>query len=510
MLAVWEWKHLQLLKAVTLVVLVGCSTSSSEPTTRPAATKAVSVKPNALPKRITARVSAVDGRTSDQIAQAACAGATGWRCAISKKETFASGSVGVPPASWSVPHWYVDGLNQSTCASDSNTCTSATCSSAGVGPCLTLGQIGSRFGTWSPTLQQPTIITLVSSTPATDLYRFNPIFIGTGNLTVQGTFSQSVAVTLGTVTAPNYATGTLGKITASGQSGTYWSSACGGTCIGKYVKDSTANAYFYIRADLGTATASIDQPIVPLSFGTYATIANGDALSVGSWSTFYADTFPYIGEGNGGVTVQQCTVNTDSFVTYPRLSTFVEDTFPHAVESDISGLAPFFYGCYIDAYYNNGSFFTSVISGDSGAVSNFSGCQFDGDSIVGLRFHEDPASGPMLMDRVYLGQSTPDTDVTPAIYQVGVSQYGTERIWGPTTFDTSGGSTLSIRSAVGSFAGIVLLTGGLTADGASTAFPWLAGSHAYGAAVSITPSNIDSNNSLRNPVTGSGFFVDPG
>jgi hypothetical protein len=76
------------------------------------------------------------------------------------------GQVGpaVIPASWKQASWYVDPQNTSTCASDNNrTCSLSTCGTSGDGPCLTYQSIATRWGTYSPRLQQVTVVNYMSA-----------------------------------------------------------------------------------------------------------------------------------------------------------------------------------------------------------------------------------------------------------------------------------------------------------------------------------------------------------
>src|SRR5215469_10074605 len=83
-------------------------------------------------------------------------------------------AVGIPPPlnpNWSVAAWFVDPQNTTTCASDDNSCTSASCGAAGsgVGPCLTWQQINAiRWGCLGspkgcPRLRQTTTVSFLSS-----------------------------------------------------------------------------------------------------------------------------------------------------------------------------------------------------------------------------------------------------------------------------------------------------------------------------------------------------------
>ena len=69
------------------------------------------------------------------------------------------------PLSWTVSNWYFDYTNSTTCASDNNNCTSASCGGTGsfVGPCVTYAEVVSRWGTYRPRLRQNTTLTWLSS-----------------------------------------------------------------------------------------------------------------------------------------------------------------------------------------------------------------------------------------------------------------------------------------------------------------------------------------------------------
>jgi|SRR5215472_3230274 len=179
--------------------------------------------------------------------------------AIALVVTLAVGHRAAPPAplpkanppSWAVPAWYVDGANITGCASNANTCQSATCAGAGVGPCLTAGEIiVNRWATASPTLAQPTRITFLSD-DAEPPFDLNPNITAVGQLIVTGTLTTVGSGTLGAVVQRNRATGQL--LTAPlGQ-------AVAGF-VNLFFKDTTANVFSWIDSTSSGTTAVLSQP----------------------------------------------------------------------------------------------------------------------------------------------------------------------------------------------------------------------------------------------------------
>ena len=83
-----------------------------------------------------------DTRSTATIALAGCSTAGGgWACPAVKRPLMATGQTPIIPPSWTVPNWYIDPQNTTTCASDSNSGTSATCGGAGIGPIVTYQEL---------------------------------------------------------------------------------------------------------------------------------------------------------------------------------------------------------------------------------------------------------------------------------------------------------------------------------------------------------------------------------
>lgn len=89
----------------------------------------------------------------------------------------------------SVTAWAIDPQNTTTCASDNNSCTSATCGGGGIGPCSTMAQIVARYGTPTPKINfglTLTVTWLSSQTINTDVFQFDPLVTGSGNFIEYG------------------------------------------------------------------------------------------------------------------------------------------------------------------------------------------------------------------------------------------------------------------------------------------------------------------------------------
>jgi hypothetical protein len=120
---------------------------------------------------------ALDSRTPMQLAAAACRRSDGsWACPAIPRPLMASGNASAAQCgpACTVSSWYIDPQNTTTCASDANSCTSATCSGAGIGPCLTYQQIVTRRGSTSPVYPYGQSYTIFFLSPQTA--NVDPIF----------------------------------------------------------------------------------------------------------------------------------------------------------------------------------------------------------------------------------------------------------------------------------------------------------------------------------------------
>jgi hypothetical protein len=183
--------------ALALFTLVACSRSSTPSPTQAAVDAAVAastavVLPRAKPPEgVTAQPALLplppkpDKRTPAQKladakrdALAACRGTDGvWHCSDPSNKNgqiaaplMASGNATAAQCgpACTVGTWQIDPANSSGCASDSNSCTLATCAGSGIGPCLSRAQVIQRVGSPTPIYPyaQSVVLNYVSALPA--------------------------------------------------------------------------------------------------------------------------------------------------------------------------------------------------------------------------------------------------------------------------------------------------------------------------------------------------------
>jgi hypothetical protein len=268
------WKQL---KHWLWLFLVGCGQQTAsvsvdvvQTTTQPAAQPtAGAIRRRAvpdMPKNL---------RTPAQIAQTACTRHDGtWACGDKVKPALKLGAAGsASPISWTVPFWAVDPQNATTCASDGNTCTSATCSGSGTGPCLTYGQIVQRWGTTCPQISAITQVEFLSGQSiATDPVELCAFTVVPSYIELFAPVPVVCTATLSNVTPKNRATGQLLQAQA-------------GACFtGKslMVTNVTHPSVAWTYQNVSGSTYSLTPPANNTSYVAVDTWANGDTVQVGT------------------------------------------------------------------------------------------------------------------------------------------------------------------------------------------------------------------------------------
>ena len=265
-----------------LLLLVACHSSPQEPETRAELT----APPPRLSRPQTRRhlprkplVGAPAPKGSE------CARRDGsWACST---PPLRAAKLTAPLSSWNVAKWEIDGQNVTGCASDNNTCTSASCSSGGVGPCLTLAEVQGRLGP-NPAPSIDVTFDLVSSLGATDAIYL--AFQGVGVPIFTGQLKQVDTATVGTVTPRSRGAnswtgvtvlGTPWKLSASGAPSAFWT-----PYVGMMVHDVTANAWMAVHADDGGGVGEFSEPLAPMDLAfnnyppAYVTPQAGDSLVI--------------------------------------------------------------------------------------------------------------------------------------------------------------------------------------------------------------------------------------
>ena len=491
-----------------------------------------------------------DSRTPTQIATAGCWNIDKtWRCSTPKPKTFAAtGTAPIITPSWTVPNWFVDPANSTGCALDTNSCTSATCA-GGSGPCATVAEVFvHRLGwtgaaTGAVNFQQPTLLTMLSDqlAPWTDPVNVGDFYtstnaagtVCTANLfAINGTLIQQTTATIGTFTPRNRATAQFNEITASGQSGSYWT-----PYVGMLVNDTTAGAWFWVDADLGSATALITEPfssdqIVPTvasPFNTYTTIANSDALVV------YRGT---------RINMQSVISNMCQPVlqhlqfTHSNFYWAVSEASGHLVESAFDqncifttgnngGIVNtvFFYNSFLGSQVSlqTGYFYAGALNPHPAQCAGLNGGAgsggaepfvFDGDVVI-----DDNSAGADVLNPCSVGNVRINRAGLRTVWDEnpGSTVGGTIRIsntgwagnagylWGPYGLTNEGPSQVFVENVVGNTAtSMMLLLGtgnpsGFSMDGTYTGYTWDSGSRTYGPAITINGPHLDDAGVLLHP-----------
>ena len=237
----------------------------------------------------------------------------------------ASGVPQIPPVSWSVSLWAIDFANSTGCAADSNSGTSTTCGAvgSGIGPLLTVGQLYSRWGTHSPTLNPGTGTTIyVLSSQASSAWNTDPwgVFSPScpnGSCQIIGTLQAVGSTFVGsTVTQISRANpgndfevllGAAGAAAATGQ--ILYDSTAGGYCVIDSLTGSGGTLTAVCTAPFTAASVTTPKN-APAPVADGASWLSGDTLQLYTRPIIYMDTLsPQLGTSaaNGGANVSGMT-----------------------------------------------------------------------------------------------------------------------------------------------------------------------------------------------------------
>lgn len=364
-----------------------------------------------------------------------------------------------------------------------------------------------RWDTYTPTLPAQVTETFLSAQPSP--WTTDPV-VPIQNLSIIGIPSQIATATVGTFSARVRNSSATNRITAAGQSGSYWSAY-----VGDLVRDTTANAVFWVERDLGSATAQITEPVTPYVDAVtavnslpipYVAIASGDSLSIDSLPEINCARSPQGIVFNAGVFHVQCA----PFSFSPVSGTPFGSGSLSIAESRLSGYvtgvdAAFIVNSFVDSssfYDANAQVFAGALDGHFPTLE--SGSLLTGDVLVdsGTGAH---ALGRITIARAYLSAPGIDSDggsvVSIGTYD-GPVWYPDNSLWGPAGFDLHDGATLVCEQ---SCATQLLLAGTLSMHGSTTAFPWSSSTRTWSAAATITPAAIDAAGAMCDPATGDCF-----
>lgn len=457
----------------------------------------------------------------------------GWvACCSSSKHDGAAlvgagvGSQPITPASWTVPNWYIDPANSTGCASNSNSCTSATCGTVGIGPCQTVTEITShRWGTNSPVLGQTTTLNVLSGeTLGQEKIVLKPIVVNQSGFVLQvpqANMATVASFTLGAVTAKNRTTGVL--LQAAGFS-------AAGLAAGQLVINNTHASRAYILSISGS-TATLMQPFVPstvanaTTFGYFPaevdTWASGDSVTVVSPLLLNLNVFDVrgadsnaSGTSGGWFWVQGIDVpDTGGTPGSSYWSTQSPDTYGYFVDSKID---PYLLANtvstgagieWIDDYLSAGGVLGDVnfvVGGGTPSTSfglNADGefSEFDGDVVLeGTQQSSGIFGNYVVTGWVYV--SGPMNLYGHSYVRAEDSlNYPSAALWGPGSLHVNDAAVYEQIGSV-TFASHLLVTGGITIGGLTTATSYASAVLTDGR--SITAANLDTFGALFDVKTG--------
>jgi hypothetical protein len=449
-----------------------------------------------------------DTRSQAELTRLACTAPGGkWNCASSQVPAPRASSGGLDCPACTIQNWYGDEQNTTGCASDSNSCTSATCGGTGVGPCLHLfQQLIVRYGTTAPILPGDTGPTynLLSDEAADDPYTLAPYSTNASSTTTPSVLG-SLAVT--------YLTGTVASRTLTNRctngtapcgsfalptitvTGVDWSTACSGTCVGAYVSDTTAGTQFFIHADDGAGVAAITTSI-SLTTGLAVPVSPGDSITVGRPTLFYG---PSVVSQTVASQVSVAEVTFESpVVRLDGLSAAVSDSVVSStttVAATLVGpLNPQMTSVYFDTFAQLGGSATvfggEFVQASVPALTDQS--SLDGDVYVATTGFYTTLSGTIFVGDVYW---TGTTNFYPGMMLIvgAVNDAGLmPALWGPGDLDPSSGFVVDVSTfASRTFENAVLVTGPLGINGSGTGCTFGDVAGVYSCDAGITQAAVD-------------------
>lgn len=181
-----------------------------------------------------------------------------------------------PSQAAKVTPWFLDEQNSVAggCASDANTCTSATCTTPNTGPCATFDGIASKWATYNPALQQTTTINILSDVTSSENIVVGPYM---NTLTFQGASGVTTLCTstidVGTTVAKSASTNTRLQVGLSG--------CAANVAAGAIIQNTTHASFAYVNSLVAGNTWNMSQPVANATFGAEVdTWADGDSYNV--------------------------------------------------------------------------------------------------------------------------------------------------------------------------------------------------------------------------------------
>lgn len=480
----------------------------------------------------------LDSRTELQKAAAACRGSDGkWYCKGVPQPLMASGGNATAaqcgPAC-TVANWYLDPQNSvaGACASDANSCTSATCAGSGIGPCLNFAQIVLRLGSTMPvypTGQSVQVNLLSSQSAGVDPIFFEPRMSGTSAAAGQAIFMAALVPTgasfLGGV-ATDAVRGAPGNLLTV-------ATMPGGTAKNMLVVDSNAGRLSQSLIDsMSGATATMQQPQTTASVTSTAAVpapvedngwTTGDTLT--TYTLLSANLKRWQPTGGDMTAALQPSGGWVFYTNVVDPSGLVPGVSPYQMGGRAT--ATVYVNCVINGRVSatteggrgNGFGLYEIGTSVVGLQTNFSPVEiFGGGWLNGLNFIN--ATGEVTNDAILHGASTMETQggfqfqnvYSDGTINVDNTMQATGFVWGSYAINLNPGATYANNTA-STFALKALLTSGtVKINGVGTGYSFTAGTGAWGTGTGLTPGAIDGapGNALFAQGGNGGYVCYPG
>jgi hypothetical protein len=409
-----------------------------------------------------------------------------------------------------VPNWFVDGLNSTGCASDTNSCTTSACGATGAGPCSTYHEIQDhRWGCMGapaacPRLQQNTIIRLLSSQQPTDWIYLHAALENSSFVAIAGSVPSGTSLTLAGVVALNRATPQL------------WNANLGASVIvGAQLVNQTHPSTAWTHSLIAGTTYSLSNPVttltIPFTF-LPASVAwsNGDVVTVTPLpDALIADFSPISANTSGVGYIATVNVNRASAAPTNLGGSASILAMQSAFGGDIVQSDQAFGGYdFVNCSFYGSTIQSFQINQVGGAIGLFAGqiqstvspfncvsCGPDFDVIFGTGSDGSfPGTGNMYLD----------TGVTATMHATGFANSigltadtggGNAVIWGPGSLGLGDTARFVYPSGAGKAVAAFKNTGGLLVNGLTKGCLGVPGAaSAYGTCnITVNPTNLDAD-----------------
>jgi hypothetical protein len=403
------------------------------------------------------------------------------------------------PQSWTQPAWYIDPLNSTGVASDSNSCATILL------PCLTYAEVAARWGTYSPRLRQNTLIDFLSNDDGTDPFYFNPYVENQAIITVKAELPTPVQTTTITVNqAKSRSANHLLEVTFATSTGITGN---------QYVVDTTRNSSAWTFNSLGAGEFQMSQPLLASNSNEDDGWTNGDTVSIYQLTKIQASTIlPVLEQYNSGGSIQATVnvvnlqlgetgqsgnlqinsneVNVFGSLIDNNLVPFNRDVFQQFVNCavyDSRGQSILLNAGLI--FVNPSYLYVPAISAYNDAILNAGATLISGNA--SNNWGPTPGAVGSIFGNVYIVNQV---QISSALTIFSPStQLGS--VWGPGTLVLSNGR-FSYPSGAGAAAATFLNSGGLKISTSTAACSTSqAATDVVSCGISLTPANLDTANS---------------